>query len=180
MPANPITYTVSQTAESLDVSPATIRRYAAEFAGSLSPGATPPRGATRRFTSEDVQILRFARNQLELGETYENVRPLLDSVAIDATPDPNPTAAPLADLQPIAHALTTVSTRIDSLDTLLQSHALERLSDRQALAQLAADLERLEDAHARRRPDALTAILWFALGVAVTVAASGLALWLLR
>ena len=68
----------------------------------------------------------------------------------------------------------------DSLDTLLQSHALERLSDRQALAQLAADVDKVKDAQSRRRPDALTALLWFALGVAVTVAASGLALWLLR
>ena len=65
------------------------------------------------------------------------------------------------------------------MDQTLQSTLTQATTDRQTLLTLAADVDKVKDAQARRRPDALTALLWFALGVAVTVAAVGLALWLL-
>ena len=177
MPVNPLT--VSQVAAQLQLSPATVRRYGQEFPDHLSPGATPPPGTSRKYTPEDVAILRAARDLLASGETYTDVNRLLDTVAIDATPDPIPTAAPGVDLAPLQNAVTTVFNRLDTLDQDLQKALLQAVTDHQTVVQLAAQLDTLADAQARRRPDALTALLWFALGVAVTVAAVGLALWLL-
>ena len=177
MPANPLT--VSQVAAQLQLSPATVRRYGQEFPAHLSPGATPPPGTSRKYTPEDVAILRAARDLLASGERYEDVNRMLDTVAIDATPDPIPTAAPGVDLAPLQNAVTTVFNRLDTLDQDLQTALSQAVTDHQTVVQLAAQLDALADAQARRRPDALTALLWFALGVAVTVAAVGLALWLL-
>jgi DNA-binding transcriptional MerR regulator len=165
MPVNPLT--VSQVAAQLQLSPATVRRYGQEFPDHLSPGATPPPGTSRKYTPEDVAILRAARDLLASGETYTDVNRLLDTVAIDATPDPIPTAAPGVDLAPLQNAVTTVFNRLDTLDQDLQTALSDRLSDRQTLLQLAADVDKVRED--RTRP--LINLFWFGAGFALALVA---------
>ena len=160
MPTN--TFTVTQTATQLDVSPATVRRYAAEFAADLSADATPPPGAIRRFTPEDVQVMRIARNQLALGETYETVRAILATVTLEPLPTlQEPPGAPIVsaltfDPLPIVAALQS------TLDGL--ADAVNRGIDQ------AAELERRRAA-AQLRAERLELALLIVLAVAVVVVA---------
>ena len=61
------TLTVADVAELLAVSGPTIRRWAGEFAPHLSSLATPPAGAQRFFTHDDVRLLLYCKRRLGLG-----------------------------------------------------------------------------------------------------------------
>ena len=49
--------TITEFANTFDVTRNTIRRWAAEFADFLSEGANPPAGERREFTPEDARVL---------------------------------------------------------------------------------------------------------------------------
>lgn len=174
MPTN--TFTVTQTATQLDVSPATVRRYAAEFAADLSADATPPPGAIRRFTPEDVQVMRIARNQLALGETYETVRAILATVTLEPLPNlQEPPGAPIVsastfDPLPIVAALqSTLDGLTSTMDGL--TSRVDGLADavNRGIDQ-AVELERRRAA-AQFRAERLQLALLIVLAVAVVVVA---------
>lgn len=61
------TLTVADVAALLDVSGPTVRRWAGEFAPHLSELATPPAGAQRFFTHDDVRLLLWCKRRLVQG-----------------------------------------------------------------------------------------------------------------
>lgn len=60
----------------LGVTGVTVRHYVKEFRQFLSAGATSD--TNRKFTPEDVQVLKVARSLLSEGFTYEEVRHQLE------------------------------------------------------------------------------------------------------
>ena len=174
MPDNPsavILLTVGQVAQDLDLSAQSVRRYAHEFREHLGPDANPGHGATRQFSSEDIQVMRAAKRFLMSGLTYEVTNERLDLVSIDVPSDPTPTTSPGADLAPVHSALSAVFVNLDRIDQTLQSALTQATTDRHTLLQLAADVDKVKDAQSRRRPDAVIALLWFGAGFALALVA---------
>ena len=163
--------TVAQAAETLDVSPQTMRRYSWEFRNYLSADATPPPGGTRFFTQDDIQILGYARRQLLAGETYERTCEYLETVSLDPIPDPVGSADPGVDLQPLQNAVSAVFAHVDRMDAALSQALTERLSDHQTVVQLAAQLDALADAHKADRTRPIVYLLWFGAGFGLALVA---------
>lgn len=85
-----ILLTPQAAAGELDVSPATLRRWADEFGDFLSPVASPgERRGHRRYTEADMDVLRQVKQLLAEGLTYEQVRQRLADGNTAAGPDPN-------------------------------------------------------------------------------------------
>ena len=61
------TLTVSQVANLLGTSAATVRRWAGQFAEHLSGLASPAQGQERYFTHDDIRALCYARDRLKRG-----------------------------------------------------------------------------------------------------------------
>ena len=177
MPTNLLT--VSQTAAQLDVSPATVRRYATEFSDHLSSNATPPPGATRRFTPEDIQVMRVARNQLGLGETYETVNSLLDTVAIEplSTPQGDHSSTPATTGQENAAYLATITKTAESLTAAFESATASVRETTAAIREATAQAAQLEarrearESRAERLQWAMLAVLTVATVAAVLLLA---------
>ena len=168
--------TVAQAAETLDVSPQTMRRYSWEFRNYLSADATPDPGGTRFYSPDDIQILGYARRQLLAGETYERTCEYLETVSLDPIPEATPNASPGVDLAPLQSAVSAVFVNLDRIDQTLQSALTQATTDRHTLIELSAQLETLKDD--RIKP--LAYILAFALGVVIALVAVGLASFLMR
>ncbi|MEO8613067.1 MAG: MerR family transcriptional regulator [Chloroflexota bacterium] len=60
-------------------SPQTIRNWTKEFAGYLSPSATPGSGSTRRFSGEDMEILALIAELSSQGIGFEEIHASLAS-----------------------------------------------------------------------------------------------------
>ena len=178
MPANHATvlnYTPSQVAQMLGTSTNTIRRYAAEFSGHLSPGAAPAPGAVRSFTAEDVAVLRAARAHLVAGQTYERVNVMLETVVVGVDVPPARSAGEdvatvtggdaLALLVAAIRPLVATGEQVDRIAGEVQRLATDRATDAhtvQQLAQLVAQMG--ED---RTRP--IVYLVWFGAGFALAL-----------
>jgi DNA-binding transcriptional MerR regulator len=163
MPDNPsavILLTVGQVAQDLDLSAQSVRRYAHEFRDHLGPDANPGHGATRQFSSEDIQVMRAAKRFLMSGLTYETTNQRLDLVSIDVPSDPPPTVSTAVDLQPLQSTVSIVLAHIDRMDQTLQSTLTDRLTDHQTVVQLAATVEKMRED--RTRP--IVYLFWFGAG----------------
>ena len=167
--------TPSQVAEAIGVSTNTIRRYAHEFQGHLSPDANPGHGAQRGFTAEDVAILRAARAHLVAGQTYERVNLLLETVVVGVEDTPARSAGEdvatvtggdaLALLVAAIRPLVATGEQVDRIAGEVQQLATDRATDAhtvQQLAQLVAQMG--ED---RTRP--LVYLVWFGAGFALAL-----------
>lgn len=71
--------TPGEVAQFLGISPSTLRRWSTRFAEFLSSGAGHSSASSsshthRRYTQEDVAVLRTIRDMLSQGFTYEHVR----------------------------------------------------------------------------------------------------------
>lgn len=69
--------TAGQVAELLEVTGATLRNYVKWFGGFLSEGANVARG--RGFSGRDVAVLTHARQLLQSGLRWENVKAALEN-----------------------------------------------------------------------------------------------------
>ncbi|MBI3915157.1 MAG: MerR family transcriptional regulator [Chloroflexi bacterium] len=65
--------TMQQSASELGVTPSTLKRWAKEFASFLSPAPMGGDGAGRRFSEDDVAVLRRVREQLAGGLSTDEV-----------------------------------------------------------------------------------------------------------
>jgi len=71
-------YKPKDAAELLDISPATLRRWSELFADALSPDASPEAAGTRRrYTADDLALLRHAQRLLAGGHQIAEVAELL-------------------------------------------------------------------------------------------------------
>lgn len=140
------------TAE-LDISPATLRRWADSFADYLSAGASPApgSGSHRRYTPEDQEVLELVKELLAEGLTYEEVNQQLAQQIVVTTdpirPDENHNekdhpdfaieveadeedmaliAADEAESPAVAFLTNTLSTLSDTQKSILNSQSANR------------------------------------------------------
>ena len=77
----------------LNISPATLRRWADEFAAYLSPQTNSAQGKShRRYTGKDIETLQAVKEYMNSGMTYEQVRRRLTqqfAAPLDPFPIPN-------------------------------------------------------------------------------------------
>lgn len=74
-----VTHTPQVVATELDVSSATLRRWSDEFADHLSPEAGSTKGRShRRYSEDDVAVLKAVKTLMSQGMTYAQVREDLD------------------------------------------------------------------------------------------------------
>lgn len=145
-------YTVGAVADILQVSGATIRRWARSFDKHLSGQANPGTGIAREFTADDIRVMAYAKIRLDRGVSIELVSEELTTAALPtwssivgeraATPDDS-----------AALALTMTGQRLIDLLTV-GTAAQEQIAA--ALAGLAELNElRAELAELRRRVEGL-------------------------
>jgi DNA-binding transcriptional MerR regulator len=126
----------------LDISPATLRRWADEFTDYLSPAADSGQGKShRRYTNQDIQVLRVVKELMGSGQTYEQVRQQL--AAADTDPvggfPPAPEAGPFetrgssalvaansGESPAITFLTNTLATLSDTQQSILNSQAANR------------------------------------------------------
>ena len=85
------TYTISQAAAALHVSPSTLRSYckSERFARFLSASATPPKDTARVLTSDDVKTLQYIAAATKTGATLSQVEERLSTGELaDWSPEP--------------------------------------------------------------------------------------------
>lgn len=67
-------HTPHSTANMLEITPVTLRRWCAAHAAFLSPGANPPeRGEARRFTGKDIEVLKHIKLLRAQGKTEAKI-----------------------------------------------------------------------------------------------------------
>lgn len=135
-------YTTSQASAITGASVQTIRAYTKLYARHLSLEATPASGLSRRFTADDLRLIRFAFTQTAAGNTREQVAEQLAAGALAEYSWQPPQPSEL-DSEPVEPS-TEQSTALVPLERLQAAQAL--LQDAQHREQVAA--ERLEAAQA--------------------------------
>ncbi len=152
-------YAVGQVADILQVSGATVRRWARAFDKHLSDQANPGTGIAREFIADDVRVMAYAKARLERGVSLELVAEELTTAVLPSWASiVGERAATPADSA--ALALTMTGDRLVDLlavNTAAQEQiaaAVVGLADlaelRAELAELrarVADLERLSHGH---------------------------------
>lgn len=121
-------HTPHSTANMLEITPVTLRRWCAAHAEFLSPGANPPeRGEARRFTGKDIEVLKHIKSLRAQGKTEAKINEQLrtltfaeieteaNSEAITLEASQNAPEAPGRDLAPIV-ALDDLQTRVALLE----------------------------------------------------------------
>jgi DNA-binding transcriptional MerR regulator len=133
--------TAGQVAELLEVTGATLRNYVKWFSGFLSDGANVARG--RSFSSRDVAVLTNARQLLQSGLKWENVKAALENIEPDL---------PVEEISETALTLQW-NRQLQDMRTLLMSLAGENTDLKRRLElveQWAADMSAWATSPARR------------------------------
>lgn len=94
--------TIAKASDRLGVSETTIRKWASEFAGFLSPSANPGKGQPRYFSDEDMIVLTTIAQQRSANVSYDDIHKALLN---DRTED----LKPLADKLPEDQSQPTTS-----------------------------------------------------------------------
>ena len=116
MSETPILRSPQVVAKELDISPATLRRWSDEFTSHLSIGAGATKsGSHRRYTNDDLSLLRVVKELMKNGQTYEQVRHTLNG---NHTTEPV-APAPLQELE--------------ESPTLIEAKKIEDVSDEDIL-----------------------------------------------
>ncbi len=117
-------YRPRDVASELGIAPSTLRLWSVQFASELSDAARKAAAgnsapwAQRRYTEEDVELLRQAKTLLLQGLTYDEVKPRLRRVTL-----PAPTPQEEAEERPVmARALPgNVANSVASLEEALKA-----------------------------------------------------------
>ena len=76
------TYTVTQSARIIGVSAASIRRWCNEFAAHISSMAAPGSGQERILTGDDLRVMAYVHDRLNLGASVRMVRDELPTASL--------------------------------------------------------------------------------------------------
>ena len=128
-------YTTSQASAITGASVQTIRAYTKLYARYFSTEATPTTGLSRRFTADDLRLIRFAFQQTAAGNTREQVSELLAAGALTEY-EWQPPAPEAASTEPVEN-VTEPGTALVPLERLQAAHTL--LQDAQHREQAAAE-----------------------------------------
>ena len=142
------TYTVTQSARIIGVSAASIRRWCNEFSAHISSMAAPGSGQERILTGDDLRVMAYVHDRLNLGASVRMVRDELPTASLpplSAVVRESLLTASESDVPTSETALATLTTAqlrlADSLASLVE------------LGTLRAEIDEL-----RRRVDELTTL----------------------
>ncbi len=124
-------YTSFEIAKWLGIEATTVHRWAADYAELLNPGANPPKGKDRRFTSEDCKVLWTVKTLRDANLSHGEIKLRLqqnERILPSAYPDE------LIDLEPT----------YQSPQQQLAALRLELAEKEQQITQLQAENERLK------------------------------------
>ena len=122
-----------ETAQSLGITPATLRRWADYHKAYLSPETQPSSGQPRRFTNRDIEILKYCKHLRDQGLTVASINEQLAGLTfpevdvkneIEPVQDDQQTApvttvtpSPQSAVEPLtAYAIEQILTRVDRLE----------------------------------------------------------------
>ena len=123
-------HTPHNTADTLGITPFTLRRWCDYHAAYLSPSANPPAGQARRFTGRDLEVLKHVKSLRAQGLTVarinEQLAPLTFAEIDNSEQDTDIVEAPqdAQTAQDARHATPASTVALDDLEKLLE--ALER------------------------------------------------------
>jgi DNA-binding transcriptional MerR regulator len=132
------TFAVGEVATLLQVSAPSVRRWAGAFAEHLSGAATPPAGAERRFSRDDVRLLAYAKRRLDLGLPIAIVAQELPTASL-------PTWGEVTRNTLMSPADSAVTAWTGDSDSLLAAFAAGQAQQNAAVARLAEQLDRIAD-----------------------------------
>jgi len=72
----------TETAEIIDITPVSLRRWCDYHAAHLSPGANPPAGQARRFTGRDIEVLKTVKQLREQVFTVARINEQLATLPL--------------------------------------------------------------------------------------------------
>jgi len=140
-------YTTSQASAITGASVQTIRAYTKLYTRYFSTEATPTSGLSRRFTADDLRLIRFAFQQTAAGNTREQVSELLAAGALAEydwqPPEPaEPESEPVEPLQDTSTALVPLE-RLQAAQVLLKDAQNREQAAGEQVAALQAEVQRL-------------------------------------
>jgi len=118
----------AQAAAMLDISPRTLRRWSVAFEAALGSSARR-KGKRRAYSSQDIETLRRAQQELASGRTLAEVSPGLPVV------DPDAPASALVLSPEQSFVLGQLSERSDRMADTVTNHD-DRLADLEAYLRL--------------------------------------------
>lgn len=110
-----------------NISHQTVKTWAAEFAGYLSPTATPEKGRQRVFTDDDLRVFALVSVFRKQGKTYEDMHAALRTGQRGDMPDvPEPSTLPAN----ASGAVTAALRRVADLEAQLrQEHDARMMTE---------------------------------------------------
>lgn len=116
--------TPTETAEIIDITPVSLRRWCDYHAAHLSPGANPPAGQARRFTGRDIEVLKMVKQLREQGFTVARINEQLATLTFAEIDTSEQDTEPVA-LQPASpdaqHSTPAVIVALDDLQELIRA-----------------------------------------------------------
>ena len=140
--------TPGEISETLNVSDTSVRNYVKHFQKFLSADAT--RRTRKRFSPEDVEVLKTAKRLLDEGFTYEQVTERLDSQPVtgeviddfQTEPDTEPEPETIED-EPIS-AIQSMEFFSQVIEQLTEEHKTALQAKNEHIDELKADKDRLQ------------------------------------
>lgn len=142
-------HTPHSTANMLEITPVTLRRWCAAHAEFLSSGANPPeRGEARRFTGKDIEVLKHIKSLRAQGKTEAKINEQLRTLTFaeieteansealtleyptETTDDPETTILAIQVLD----AINTQNRKIEALEKLAETNKQSQRDYIQGLA----------------------------------------------
>jgi len=133
--------TVAEASDSFGVSETTIRKWASDFAGNLSPGANPGRGQSRTFSDEDIVVLTTISHQRSANVSYGDIHKVLRNdrtkdleLPVDKLPDDQNQPSTLSTSQQYEDRLMRLEEERDQLLMHLKATKAELTATQNAQA----------------------------------------------
>jgi DNA-binding transcriptional MerR regulator len=152
-------YAPADAARALGLAVETLRKYAREFAPLLSEGAQARRKGGRRYTEDDMTVLRHAGMLLDQGRTYAQVLAELGGNAptVEQQADERPTVGDVTVIQRSDEA-ATLRTMMAAIEQIVASQHQHIETQKRLIAQLQQQSEYDRAALDRARADEARAL----------------------
>lgn len=123
-------FTPSQVSDMLDIRPSTLRYYCARYSDLLSSLAAPQPGKRRRFTDQDINILRKIKYLTREKKTPDEIRNLVNIIEPE-TPKQDTALALLPTvnqaLEQLGSRLAQIQDRLEQLESWLDTPWYKRI-----------------------------------------------------